>query len=70
MRTYNAVAAPEERLRFYGFDMQNTMESVGEGYMWLWYLFPQSAYRPEQTPADQFDAMIYVDHAEPTEVWE
>lgn len=45
------------------------MASVGEGYMWIWYLFPQNVYRPEQTPSELFDAMIYVDHAEPTEVW-
>lgn len=46
------------------------MASVGEGYMWIWYLFPQTAYRPEQTPSDMFDAMIYVDHTRPTEVWD
>lgn len=45
------------------------MASIGEGYMWIWYLFPQTAYRPEQIPTELFDAMIYVDHAKPTEVW-
>lgn len=44
------------------------MASVGEGYMWIWYFFPQLTYRPEQTPSELFDAMIYVDHAKPTEV--
>lgn len=46
------------------------MASVGEGYMWLWYLFPQTAYRPKQIPVEMFDAMIYVGHAKPIEVWE
>lgn len=46
------------------------MASIGEGYMWIWYLFPQTAYRPEGIPAELFDAMIYVSHAKPTEVWE
>lgn len=45
------------------------MANVGEGYMGLWYLFPETAYRPKQTPINLYDAMIYVDHAKPTEVW-
>ena len=45
------------------------MAAVGEGYMWLWYVFTDSI-RPLQVPADLYDGMIYVYHAEPISVWE
>lgn len=45
-----------------------SMGSIGEGYLWLWYLFPQSSYRTELVPAQSYDGMIYVHHASPTQV--
>lgn len=47
-----------------------TMGNIGEGYLWLWYLFPESSYRTEAVPADLYDGMIYLSQAAPTEVWE
>lgn len=63
---FSAIPATSEAYRMIHEPMP--MASVGEGYMWIWYLFPQNVYRPEQTPGELFDAMIYVDHAEPTVV--
>lgn len=46
------------------------MANIGEGYMWVWYLFPDSVYRPAQTPVDMYDSMIYVYKAHPISVFE
>lgn len=47
-----------------------SMGGVGEGYMPLWYLFPDSSYRAERVPAALYDQMVFVYHARPTEIFE
>lgn len=46
------------------------MGSMGEGYLWLWYLFPGSSYRTEGCPAALYDGMVFFAHTAPTEVWQ
>lgn len=63
-------SVPEESSELY--DQLHTdmrMANVGEGYMWLWYIFVDSI-RPAQVPAELYDGMIYVYDAEPISVWE
>lgn len=43
------------------------MAQLGEGYLWLWYLFPNQ-YRPAKIPADLYDGMICFYHATPIRV--
>jgi len=58
-------AALHERLH-----RPTSMGGVGEGYMPLWYLFPDSSYRAERVPAALYDQMVFVYHAHPTEMLE
>lgn len=61
---------PEKSKKLYGqIHKETPMGNIGEGYSWVWYLFPNSVYRPSQVPADMYDAMIYVYDAMPIEVW-
>lgn len=64
-------AVSEESKKLYGqLHKETPMGNIGEGYSKIWYLFPNSVYRPSQVPADMYDAMIYVYHTTPIEVWE
>lgn len=47
---------------------ETSMGSVGEGYLWIWRLFPESGYRTVDVPSDMYDAMIYVYQAHPITV--
>lgn len=59
----------EESKKLYGQIHKKTpMGNIGEGYSWVWYLFPNSVYRPSQIPTDMYDAMIYFYHATPIKV--
>jgi len=40
------------------------MAQLGEGYLWLWYLFPNQ-YRPAKIPAELYDGMVYFYRATP-----
>lgn len=63
-------SVPKESGELYEQLHTNTrMANVGEGYMWLWYIFVDSI-RPAQVPAEVYDGMIYVYDAEPISVWE
>jgi len=46
------------------------MGNIGEGYLPLWYFFPESSYRTQAVPAALYDGMIYLYHANPTDVWD
>lgn len=62
---------PEESKKLYGqIHKKTSMGNIGEGYSWVWYLFPDSVYRPSQVPVDMYDAMIYFYHTTPIEVRE
>lgn len=43
------------------------MAQLGEGYLWLWYLF-SNQYRPAKIPAELYDGMIYFYRAAPIRV--
>lgn len=45
------------------------MASIGEGYLWIWYLFPNQ-YRPAQIPAALYDGMIYFYRCRPIQLLE
>ena len=50
------------------YDLLHTEGSfgeIGEGYMFLWYLFADNTYRANHVAADTYDAMIYIYHADP-----
>lgn len=44
---------------------EGSFGEIGEGYMFLWYLFADNTYRANHVAADTYDAMIYVYHADP-----
>lgn len=61
---------PEESKKLYGQIYKETpMGNIGEGYSWVWYLFPNRVYRPSQVPAEMYDAMIFVYDNTPIEIF-
>lgn len=54
---------------FEHISQEQLMGSIGEGYMWVWYLFPESSYRVKEIPAEMYDAMILVYETTPIQPW-
>lgn len=64
------ASVPENSGKLYEIIHSGTrMANVGEGYMWLWYIFVDNI-RPKFVPADKYDSMIFVYKASPIQVEE
>lgn len=54
--TYNLIHSPMP------------MSQAGEGYSFIWRLFPYNTYKTNIIPADCYNGMIYVYHAHPIKI--
>lgn len=54
---------------FEHISQEQLMGSIGEGYMWVWYLFPESSYRVKEIPTEMYDAMVLVYETTPIQPW-